>query len=118
LISWTAFDEAEVDRHLREGRSVFVDVTADWCITCKFNERLVLETEAVAEAFAGRGIVAMKADWTNRDRQIEAFLARFGRSSVPTYVLFRPGLEPRLFPELLTREMLLDALAESSDRPS
>ncbi len=109
-IDWIAFDEAQAHLLAQEGRLVFVDVTADWCLTCKATERLVIETDAVAAAFARHEVVAMKADWTNRDDRITAFLARFGRSAVPFYVLFRPQEEPQPLGELLTQERLLIAL--------
>ncbi len=90
LIPWVEFDRAEAES-LAEERLVFVDVTADWCFTCKTNERLVLETEEVAALFEAHGVVPMKADWTNRDDEISAFLAAHGRYSIPFYLLYRPG---------------------------
>jgi suppressor for copper-sensitivity B len=110
---WLAFDEAQADALRGEGRLVFIDFTADWCLTCKTNERLVLETAEIAAAFVERGVVPMKADWTNPDDAIAAFLARFGKSAVPFYVLYRPGREPHVFSEILTRQQVLDALAEA-----
>ncbi|MCG8462638.1 MAG: thioredoxin family protein [Holophagales bacterium] len=115
LIDWIRFDEAEAERLAsEENRMVFVDFTADWCLTCKANERLVLETPEVAGAFDDRGVVAMKADWTNRDDTIAEFLSRYGRSAVPFYLLYRPGQEPHVFGELLTKGGVLEVLAEAS----
>ena len=96
-----------------EGRLVFVDVTADWCFTCKVNERLALETPEVAAAFDRHEVVPMKADWTNRDDAVTAFLADHGRYGIPFYLLYRPGREPRLFSELITKEMVVAALDEA-----
>lgn len=110
---WLAFDEAQARSLAAEGRLVFIDATADWCLTCKTNERLIIETTAIAEAFAKYQVVTMKADWTNRDDRITAFLAHYGKSAVPFYVLYRPGREPYVFGELLTKGQILDALAES-----
>jgi thiol:disulfide interchange protein DsbD len=110
LIGWIPWSRAEAESLAREGRLVFVDVTADWCFTCKVNERLVLETPEVAAAFARRQVIAMKADWTNRDDEIARFLADFGRSGIPFYLLYRPGREPHLFAELLTKDGLLREL--------
>lgn len=112
-IDWIAFDELEAQSLADQGRLVFVDVTADWCLTCKATERLVLETEEIAQAFERHDVVAMKADWTNRDDRITAFLNRFGRSAVPFYVLYRPGQEPHAFGELLTKDRVLTALDEN-----
>ncbi len=113
-IAWAAFDRAEAESLAAEGRLVFVDVTADWCFTCKVNERLVLETAEIAEAFSRYQVVPMKADWTNRSDDITAFLADHGRYGIPFYLLYRPGRGPLLLPELLTRQTVLEALASSA----
>lgn len=110
LIAWVPFDKAQAETLAQGGQAVFVDVTADWCFTCKVNERLVLETDEIAGAFQEHGIVAMKADWTNRDDEIGAFLAEHGRYGIPFYVLYRPGAEPHVFSELLTQEAVLAAV--------
>ena len=98
-------------RNWSRGHSVFVDFTAAWCLTCKFNEASVLESAAVREAFQRHGIVKLKADWTNGDPVITKLLQQFGRPGVPLYVLY-PGksAEPIVFPELLTKSIILDKL--------
>jgi thiol:disulfide interchange protein DsbD len=108
---WQAFTPERLQQELAEGRSVFVDFTAAWCLTCKFNEASVLESTAVREAFQRRGIVKLKADWTNGDPVITKLLQQFGRPGVPLYVLY-PGksAEPIVFPELLTKSIILDKL--------
>jgi thiol:disulfide interchange protein len=113
-IGWTVFDRAQAEDLAREGRLVFVDVTADWCFTCKANERLILDTREVTDAFARHQVVPMRADWTNQDETIARFLADFGRYSIPFYLLYRPGAEPHLFPELLTKRDVLRVLDESA----
>lgn len=118
LIPWTQFDEAEAQNLAAGGQLVFVDVTADWCLTCKFNERTVLETREVADAFERLGVVPMKADWTNRDPEIADYLAKYGRSSIPFYALYRPGSEPHVFSELLTKGRVLEALDQASSLAS
>ncbi len=110
LIRWVTFDRQKAESLAASGRPVFVDVTADWCFTCKFNEKLVLDTPEVAGAFERLGVVPMRADWTTRDDTIGAFLAEHGRYGIPFYMLYRPGSQPRVFSELLTKERLLDAL--------
>jgi len=114
LIPWTEFDRAAAEELAASGRLVFVDVTADWCFTCKANERLVLETEETAALFREHEVVAMKADWTNRDDEIAAFLADHGKYSIPFYLLYRPGDEPRPFAELLTKGTLREAVVAAS----
>lgn len=116
LIGWVAYDELEARRLAGEGSPVFVDFTADWCLTCKANERLVIETEEVAAAFEDHGVVAMKADWTNRDDEITEVMARYGRAAVPFYLLYRPGQEPHAFGELLTKSSLIDAVSNASNQ--
>jgi len=115
-IAWQPFDRATAEGLAAEGRLVFVDVTADWCLTCKVNERLVLDTAEVADAFERHGVVPMKADWTNRNPEIGAFLAEHGRYGIPFYLLYRPGRPPHVFGELLTRDGVAAVLAESAPR--
>ena len=110
LIAWQPFERAKAEQLAAAGTLVFVDVTADWCVTCKVNERLVLDTPEVAGAFDRNGVVAMRADWTTRDRGIADFLAAHGRYGIPFYMLYRPGEEPHVFPELLTRDLVIGAL--------
>jgi suppressor for copper-sensitivity B len=116
LIAWETFDRARAEALAAEGKLVFVDVTADWCFTCKFNERLILETPEVAAAFAHHGVVPMKADWTNRNDEIAQFLASHGRYGIPFYLLYRPGSEPHVFSELLTKDGLLETVRNASSQ--
>ena len=113
LIRWESFDRAKAEQLATGGQLVFVDVTADWCFTCKVNERLVLNTPEVAGLFDEHGVVPMKADWTNRNDEIASFLAEHGRYGIPFYLLYRPGREPHVFSELLTRETVTAAVREA-----
>lgn len=120
-IEWVTFDRAEAERLAAAGQLVFVDVTADWCVTCKFNERLVLETEEIADLFERHDVVPMKADWTNRSRPIAQFLADHGRYGIPFYLLYRPHQEPHVFGELITRHAVTEAVQQAvrvAQRPS
>jgi thiol:disulfide interchange protein DsbD len=108
---WQGFTPERLQTELGQGHSVFVDFTAAWCLTCKFNEANVLESGAVREAFQRHGIVKLKADWTNGDPVITKLLQQFGRPGVPLYVLYRGKSEkPIVFPELLTKSIILDKL--------
>lgn len=107
---WQPFTPERLQSEIDQGRTVFVDFTAAWCLTCKFNESTVLESEAVREAFERRGIVKIKADWTNADPAITKILNQFGRPGVPLYVLYPAGKAPIVFPELLTQSMILEKL--------
>jgi len=112
---WQAFTPERLQAELAQGHSVFVDFTAAWCLTCKFNEKSVLESAAVREAFQRHGVVKLKADWTSGDPAITKLLQQFGRPGVPLYVLY-PGKseEPIVFPELLTKSIILDKLENIS----
>jgi thiol:disulfide interchange protein len=114
-IAWEPFSQKELDGLLQAGKAVFVDFTADWCISCKFNERTAIDVPAVRQAFAKDGIVAMKADWTNANPEITAALKKFGRVGVPFYVLYPPGRpdQPIILPELLTEKIVLEALSKA-----
>lgn len=105
-----AFSDARVRELTGEGRPVFVNLTAAWCITCLVNERVALSTDPVKAAFAARGVAYLKGDWTNRDAEITAVLQRFGRSGVPLYVLYVPGKEPQILPQILTPGLVLDTI--------
>lgn len=108
---WQPFTPERLQSERDAGHAVFVDFTAAWCLTCKFNEKAVLESADVRDAFQRHGIVKIKADWTNGDPAITKLLQQFGRPGVPLYVLY-PGKsqEPIVFPELLTKNILLDKL--------
>ena len=108
---WQAFTPARVADLTAGNKAVFVDFTAAWCVTCQVNKRLVLNTAAVRDAFAQHGVELVRADWTRRDPAITRALAELGRQGVPVYVLYRPGKEPLLLPEILQTQSVLDALA-------
>jgi suppressor for copper-sensitivity B len=114
LIPWVDFDRARAESLARGGQLVFVDVTADWCFTCKVNERLVLDTPEVARAFQEHDVVPMRADWTNRNDRIGAFLAEHGRYGIPFYLLYRPGREPHVFSELPSKDGLVAAVRQAA----
>ena len=94
---------------------VFVKFTADWCVTCKVNERAALASGRVREAIAATGAVYMVADWTRRDDLIAGELQRHGRSGVPLYLIYGPEAdEPRILPQLLTPGLVAEALNDAA----
>jgi thiol:disulfide interchange protein DsbD len=111
---WQPFSQEAVASTLAQGRPAFVDFTAAWCLTCQVNERVVLNTEPIQEAFQERNVALFKADWTRQDPAITEALEALGRSGVPVYVLYQgtPGAEPHILPALLTDQIVLDALEE------
>jgi len=113
--AWRSYSPGTIEELRAEGRPVFVDFTAAWCLTCQVNKRRVLTTETIQEAFDDKNVALVRADWTNRDPEITKALRSHGRSGVPVYVLYDgEGSDPRLLPEVLTEDMILNALDDLS----
>ncbi|HXY98696.1 MAG TPA: protein-disulfide reductase DsbD domain-containing protein [Stellaceae bacterium] len=112
---WHGFDRAAIDRLVGEGQVVFVDVTADWCLTCKVNEKLVIDQPEVRHRLEQPGVTAMRADWTRPSDAIAAYLRSFGRYGIPFNAVYGPGLpHGRALSEILTGDQILRALAEAA----
>ena len=105
-----AYSSERLQQALDNNQPVFVNMTADWCITCKVNERVALGTDDVKQAFAGKDMVYLKGDWTNSDPLISEYLARFRRDGVPLYVYYPPGEEPKILPQILTSNIVIEAI--------
>jgi len=106
--------QPQLDEALARRRIVFVDFTAAWRVNCKANERLVLDSQPVQEAFQRDHVILLKADWTNGEADITALLRKFGRAGVPCYVLYPAGGQPIVLPEVITKEIILRALDQAS----
>jgi thiol:disulfide interchange protein DsbD len=118
-VVWQAWSPETLSKLQQEGRTVYVDFTARWCATCQSNKALVFSSAEVRRRFAEDEIVALKADWTNKDAAITKALEGFGRSAVPFNLVYAPGRsEPLVLPELLTPEIVLDALDKVASRAS
>jgi thiol:disulfide interchange protein DsbD len=105
------FTPARLAELRAQGTPVFVNFTAAWCITCLVNEKVALHSPAVAEAFARRGVVYLKADWTSKSPEIAALLESFGRSGVPLYVVYGRAAEPpRVLPQILSERTIIEAV--------
>lgn len=113
--TWETFSEQRLSELRQSGRPVFINFTAAWCLTCKANELTVFRTQQVVDQFAHRNVALLKADWTLKSPEITRALERFGRSSVPLYVLYPANTtaEPRVLPTVITADMVVREIDES-----
>lgn len=111
---WESYTPARLEKLLAEGKPVFLNFTAAWCISCLVNERVALSNSEVTRAFDQSGITYLKGDWTNRDADITEILSRFGRSGVPLYVFYPAGAnsKPIELPQILTPEIVLSTIKQ------
>ena len=113
-IHWQVFEPEKIAGYVAEGKTVFIDITADWCITCVVNERAVLQRSDIIARLNADNVVAMKGDWTKPDSQIEAYLKRHGRYAIPFNQVFGPALpQGKLLPELLTKDIVTIGLLQA-----
>jgi thiol:disulfide interchange protein DsbD len=117
-LQWEPFSAARVAELRAQGRPVFVDFTAAWCVTCQVNKKVALETAAVIEKMRQLGVVAVRADWTRPDPEITRALQEFGRDGVPLYVLYsgRRDDPPRILPQILTPTIVISELEQIGRR--
>ena len=111
-IGWQPWSQDAVNQALAQGKPVFVDFTAAWCLSCKVNERVALETDDVRKAFAQKNVTLLRGDWTHSDPAISKTLQQYHRDGVPLYLLYSPKAQdtPQVLPEVLTPGIVLDAL--------
>lgn len=108
---WEPWSAETVARYQSQGRPVFVDFTASWCLSCQVNERVALSQTQVQQAFADANVALLRADWTRHDEAITHALTALGRDGVPAYALYAPGKSnPQMLPEVLTPGIVTDAL--------
>ncbi|MDP6951942.1 MAG: thioredoxin family protein, partial [Alphaproteobacteria bacterium] len=110
-VAWQPFDVVAIGEAVAAGKTVFVDVTADWCVTCKVNKRLVIASAEVRERLEAPDVVCLRADWTRPNADIASYLASFGRYGIPFNVVYGPASRDGLvLPELLSKGAVLEAL--------
>ena len=109
---WQVYSPELVTSLRAEGRPVFINLTADWCLTCLANERIALHTQAVEQAFDELNVATIKGDWTNTDPKITELLQEYGRSGVPLYLWFPANSQEKaiILPQLLTQDLLISTL--------
>jgi suppressor for copper-sensitivity B len=113
-LDWRPFDEAAIGEAVARGQVVFVDVTAEWCVTCQVNKRLVFGSPEVRARLEAPGVLRMRADWTRPNERIAAYLASFGRYGIPFNAVYGPAArEGIVLPELLSRDQVLAALEQA-----
>jgi suppressor for copper-sensitivity B len=116
---WKQFDQSALAAQVAAGHVVFVDVTAEWCLTCQVNKATVVYRGEVAKRLSDPKIIAMQADWTRPDEKIAAYLAGFGRYGIPFDAVYGPGAPDGLpLPELLSEDAVLDALDKAAAKPA
>ena len=115
-LEWETYSAERIEQLRAEGRPVFVDFTAAWCVTCKWNEFGALSSAAVTAKFREKNVALLKADWTDRGPTIAEALAAFGRSTVPLYVMYSPdeAIPPQVLPTVLTAQTVVRAVEEAS----
>jgi thiol:disulfide interchange protein DsbD len=115
-INWKPFDPATVKTALESGRPVFMDYTAEWCVNCKTNEKAFIETAPIRKDLEETQILPVKADYTNEDDTIHAWMQKLGRNAVPIYVVYMPDGTNDLLPEVITTEMLSKSLRAAAQK--
>ena len=113
LLAPVAFSDTALASAQASGKPVFLWFTADWCLTCKVNEKVAIEREETKAAFDKAGVIAMRGDWTRRDPEITRFLTAHGAAGVPLYLWYPPHEGAQVLPQVLTPDSL-SALASSS----
>jgi suppressor for copper-sensitivity B len=114
-VHWNAFDPAAIPGLVASGKTVFVDVTADWCLTCKANKTLVIDRAPVSTSLDQANVVPMVADWTRPDPAISRYLGQFNRYGIPLNVVYGPRApEGIVLPELLTSDAVIQALRQAT----
>lgn len=114
-LSWEPFTVENLDLRISQNKTIFLDFTAAWCLTCQANEQTVLKSNEVVKTLKALNVVTMKADWTRQDPQITQLLKKFNRSGVPLYVIFPSGraTEPIVLPEVITPSIVVEKLNQA-----
>lgn len=116
-IAWVAFDRGDIARRVSLGEVIFVDITADWCLTCKANKNLILERDPVLTTLQNGAVTPMQGDWTRPDEAIARFLENNNRYGIPFNAVFGPAApDGIILSEILTTATVMDAIDQASTR--
>ena len=111
---WEDYNDKSLESYLNENRFVLVDVTADWCVTCQFNKITTLNTKKLVDFLIQHEVLVIKADWTNKDKDIFDFIKRYNRYGIPVNIVYGPkNKEGILLPEILSKDIVIDKLMEA-----
>ena len=115
--NWQAYSPELLKQLRSEGKPVFVNITADWCITCLTNEKVTLSSDAVQQSMLRSGVTYLKGDWTNYDPRITALLSQYGRTGIPLYLVFPAGHaeHAQVLPQILTVSTVVNALDSAAE---
>ena len=113
---WQAYSPETLNDLREQGKPVFINITADWCITCLTNEKVTLSRSKVKQAFRDSGITYLKGDWTNHDPQITRLLKRYGRNGIPLYIVYPqgPAEQGAVLPQILTADIVIEAIESAT----
>lgn len=112
-IAWVPYSDGNLSYFREQDRLIFIDFTAAWCLTCKYNEKTIIDTRGIRELFEQENVVTMMADYTDEDPEMTEVLKSFGRAGVPMYLVYPGNGDPILLPEIITDGMLRDAVADA-----
>ena len=111
---WEDYNDKSLESYLNENRFVLVDVTADWCVTCQFNKITTLNTKKLVDFLIQHEVLVIRADWTNKDKDIFDFIKKYNRYGIPVNIVYGPkNKEGILLPEILSKDIVIDKLMEA-----
>ncbi len=111
---WEDYNDKSLESYLNENRFVLVDVTADWCVTCQFNKITTLNTKQLVDFLIQHEVLVIRADWTNKDKDIFDFIKRYNRYGIPVNIVYGPkNKEGILLPEILSKDIVINKLMEA-----
>ena len=110
---WENYDKKSLENHLNENKVVLVDVTADWCVTCQFNKMTTLNSSKVVDFLIKNDVEVIRADWTNKDKDILNFIKKYNRYGIPVNIVYGPkNKKGILLPEILSKDIVINKLME------
>ena len=116
-LSWEKFDENLIKTYSDQNNLIFVDFTADWCVTCKFNKFTTLENEDVIDYFLKNNVKLLRGDWTKKDEEILNFIKKYERFGVPVNIIYSDNMrEGLVLPEILSKSIIIDNFERIKDK--